>query len=260
MWFIQLRGLYWREVLRFLTVPYQTIANSIVMSTLYFFIFGVSMGRAISINDGFPYLAFLIPGMVALSGIRNSFENSTSTIIAAKYMNELQDIRVTPLSFSHITIAQSCASLTRGLIVSFFTYVMGSIFYLVQTGSLMPIVHPFLLLYFLCIGCLSFGALGLAIAMYSSSFERVNSFSSFILVPLIYLGGVFFDLNTLDPFWGYVSKVNPLFYLINGIRYSFIGTTDVSIGLSASLLGGFFIASFAFAYYSLRDGARYHRY
>lgn len=258
-WVVQLRGLYWRETCRFMKVPYQTIGTTIIMSALYFMIFGVSIGKSIHMSNDLPYLAFLIPGMIALSLIRNAFENAISTIIAAKYVNELQDLRVTPLGKTHIVLALSLASLTRGVIVAFLTYCVGTVFYLTLFGVFLPIEHPILLLSFLIFGGMGFGALGLAISMNASNFEQVNSFSSFILVPLIYLGGVFFDLDTLSPFWHYVSELNPLFYLINGIRYCFIGTSDVDIGFSLAVLAIFFIGFFAAALLSLRKGTHYLR-
>ncbi len=257
---VKLRGLITRETLRFLKVPYQTIGNSIVMTSLYFLIFGVSIGRSLQIEGNIPYLAFLVPGMVALSVIRNAFENATSTIVASKYVNELQDLRVTPISIYEIALSISIASLIRGAIVGVSAYLVGVVFYAVLYGSFLTIAHPFLLLYFVIAGGIGFGSLGLAIGMYASSFEKINSFSTFILVPLIYLGGVFFSLDNLSPFWDIASQLNPLFYLINGMRYAFIDTTDVSIPFSVLLLFLFSGGTFLAALGALKNGARYQRF
>ena len=227
--FIQIKGLFIREIARFFKVPLQTLGAPIVSSALYLMIFGVSLGNAIQSPDQIPYLAFLIPGLIAMSVIKNAFDNATSAIIGPKYVNELQDLRTVPLSIVQISWAKSFASLTRGLLVGLITYAVGQTFFFISEGQVLTITHPFALTYFLLVGGLSFGFLGVAIGMWSRSFEHVGAVSALVLLPLIYLGGVFFTLQNLHPIWQKISFFNPLFYIINGMRYGVLGTTDVNM-------------------------------
>lgn len=254
--FIQFKGVFKKEVIRFLKVPYQTLGNPIVSAALYLLIFGVSIGRSIEFG-AFSYLSFLIPGLIAMGVIRSAFENATSAVIIGKYLNEIQDLRVTPLPHTVISLACGAASFLRGAIVAIITYIIGSVFIYIESKTLLPVYSPLLFIYFLVTGGLTFGFLGHAIGMFSKSFEQVNSISSFVLVPLIYLGGVFFNLDTLDPFWHFFSFVNPLFYLINGIRYATIGLCEVSISTSVILMGCMTIFTFILSYLSLKDGKNY---
>jgi len=256
---IQIQGLFVREVARFFKVPLQTIGAPIVNSALYLMIFGVSLGNSIRSPDHIPYLAFLIPGLIAMSVIKNAFDNATSAIMGPKYVNELQDLRIVPLSIQQISWAKSFASLTRGLLVGLITYIVGQVFFYITEGHLLIITHPHILAYFLIVGGLAFGFLGIAIGMISSSFEHVGAVSALVLLPLIYLGGVFFTLQNLHPFWQKLSFFNPLLYIINGVRYGVLGTTDVSFLTSGLITFVFLLLTYICAYMSLKKGVHYLR-
>ncbi|MCH9613579.1 MAG: Inner membrane transport permease YadH [Chlamydiia bacterium] len=256
---IKFLGQFKKEVKRFCKVPYQTIGNPAISVTLYLLIFGLSLGEAIQLNGYSSYLTFLIPGLITMSTLRNCFENSTSAIVGSKYVGELQDIRVGPLSPFHIAWAKSCGSLIRGLIVALITYLIGTTFYFVQTGTLLHIKEPFWMLYFLIVGGLAFANLGVSIGMYARSFDQVGGISTFILLPLIYLGGVFFPLDRLHPFWETLSYGNPIFYMINGMRHAMLGKGDVSLLLSAGLTLVFFFIFHFIALRSLSHGRQYYR-
>ncbi|WP_194848318.1 ABC transporter permease [Candidatus Neptunochlamydia vexilliferae] len=256
---IQWKGLYHREVARYFKVPLQTIGAPIVSTLLYLLIFGVSLGKSIHLAGGFPYLAFLIPGLIAMSLIRNSFDNSTSALMGQKYVNELQDLRTAPLSIHQIVSSKSIASLTRGLIVGAITYLVGQAFYLSYMGHFLPIAAPLTFIYFIVIGGLAFAGLGIAIGMWSRSFEHVGAVSMLILLPLIYLGGVFFNLENVHPFWQTLSHFNPLFYTINGVRYGMLGQSDTSLPLAIGVTFAFALLCHLLALLSLRKGSRYLR-
>ncbi|WP_420422638.1 ABC transporter permease [Simkania sp.] len=256
---IQVKGLFIREIARFFKVPLQTIGAPIVNAALYLMIFGVSLGNSIRSPDEIPYLAFLIPGLIAMSVIKNAFDNSTMAIMGPKYVNELQDLRTVPLSRQQIVWAKTFASLVRGLLVGLITYLVGQTFFFFSDGQVLTIAHPFILAYFLLIGGLSFGFLGVAIGMLSRSFEHVGAVSALILLPLIYLGGVFFTLKNLHPFWQTVSLFNPLFYMINGVREGILGSTDINFLPSAIVAFALFLVTYFCADLSLRKGTRYLR-
>ncbi len=257
--YIQFRGLLSREVMRFLKVPLQTIGAPMINTFLYILIFGVSLGRSIELKGNTSYLEFLIPGLVAMSIIKNSFDNATSSIMGQKYVNELQDLRTAPFSILQLSFSRSLASLLRGLIVGLITLFIGEIFYVVIFHAFIGIHNPISLLFFSVVGGLCFGFLGTTIGMYSKSFEHVGAISSMVLLPLIYLGGVFFNINNLDPFWRYLSYFNPLYYLIDGIRYSFLGNGESSILISAATAFFFLVFVYLLSIHSLKRGSNYFR-
>ncbi len=221
--------LYYREIRRFLKVIVQTVAAPIVSSALYLLIFGVSLGDRITLQSGLSYLAFLIPGLVMMSVLNNSYQNSSSSIVSGKFGGDLEDWRIVPLSPQAILWALSLGGLTRGLMVGFITLVVGEVFFYVMNQTLLIPQHPLMLLVFLAVGGLSFSMFGISIAFWAKTFDHVSGVGSFVILPLIYLGGVFFSLEGLHPFWQFVSKANPLLYFINGVRYSMLGESDVSL-------------------------------
>lgn len=251
-------GLLLREIRRYLKVPYQTLGTPFINALLYLFIFGLSLGRNITLPNYSSYLFFLIPGLIMLTLIKNAFENSSSSIVASKYAGELIDLRITPLKQIHIACGYSLAGLSRGLIVALITFITSIILAKWTQGELFPIMHPFILLYFLIMAGLSFASLGLAIGLSAKNFDMLNAISSFLLVPLIYLGGVFFSLETLHPVWQTISKFNPLLYLINGVRYGFLGHSDVNIAMAALISLCCFILFFTAALLAIRKGKNYH--
>lgn len=256
---IQFQGLFAREMARIFRIPLQTFGTPIINAALYFMIFGLSLSRSITTIDGVSYLAFLIPGLMTMSVIKNAFDNAASGIIGPKYVNDLQDLRTTPLSISQISFAKNFASLSRGLIVGLITYIIGQAFFFLTKGSFLTISSPLILIYFLLTGGLSFGFLGVAIGMWSRSFEQIGAVSALILLPLIYLGGVFFTLDHLDPTWQKLSLFNPLFYFINGVRYGVLGTIDIDVFKSILVAFLFLLITFICAHIALRKGTNYLR-
>lgn len=260
-------NLYWspfyslltREIRRFLKVIFQTVATPLISTTLYLLIFGVSIGKALEKIHNFSYLAFLIPGLLMMSTLRNAFDNSSGSIITSKFSGELEDLRIAPLSPIQIAWANGLGGLCRGLIVGLITLVIGSIFYWIDQQEFLPIHSPFLLLCFLVFGGLAFANLGLCVAMLSKNFEQVSAVNTFALLPLIYLGGVFFSLEHLHPFWQTLSLLNPLLYLVNGVRYSMLGSSDVDLYVSLSVAFFSCVLFHLGAIFSLKKGS-YHKW
>lgn len=240
--------LYRREISRFMKVAVQTVFAPIVSSALYLLIFGVSLGENINLQNGFSYLVFLIPGIITMSALNNSFQNTSSSIVVGKFGGELEDLRVAPLGISSIIWAMALGGLTRGLLVGFITFLVGEGFYFFNTGAFLAVMHPMLLILFLIFGCLTFSFLGIAVAFWANSFDQLSAISSFVLLPLIYLGGVFFSLSSLHSFWQTLSKFNPLLYFINGVRFGFLGFSDIDFRIclivSVISLALFYIISY----------------
>ena len=229
--------LYYREVRRFMKVIVQTIFAPIVSSGLYLLIFGVSLGKSIQLQNGLSYLAFLIPGLVMMSVLNNAFQNASSSIVSGKFSGDLEDWRTSPLNIYAILWALAFGGLTRGVIVGLITLCVGEAFYFTMNGHLLVPENAGLLFTFLLIGGLSFSMFGISVAFWAKTFDHMSGVGSFVILPLIYLGGVFFSLEGLHPFWQTLSKGNPLLYFINGVRYSMLGVSDVSpqVALTVSI-------------------------
>ena len=217
-----------RDIKRFYKVKVQTILMPIINYSLYLIIFGVSLGRAVRINEEFSYLQFIIPGLITLGAVNNAFQNGSSSVFVMKITGEVIDIKSTTLTTQQIIWAITLSSLFRGFIVGCLTLILGELFHYFYQGSWLPIHNFPALLLFIILGGAAFGKVGLACGIWARSFDHVGAISGFIILPLIYLGGVFFDLDKLSAFWQGVSLINPLFYFVNGIRWSFLGFSDIS--------------------------------
>lgn len=221
-----------KEIMRFAKVFGQTVLTPLINSSLYLLIFGVSLGKSINLSSGINYLAFLIPGLITMSTLNNAFQNSSSSIIGSKYHGDINDLKITPLTLNQIIAAFGIGAVIRGLTVGFVTLLVSELFYYFTYAELLVIAHPVLLIFFLFIGGVAFGLLGIIVGFGAKSFEQVNAIGSFVLLPLIYLGGVFYSLENLHSFWRAISNLNPLLYYVNGVRFSFLGQADVDFSKS----------------------------
>lgn len=221
-----------REIKRFRKVLVQTVVAPFVSSFLYLLIFGVSLGSQVEMKAGIPYIAYLIPGLMMMGLINNAYQNSSSSIVNMKFTGELEDLAVVSISLKEIIAAMSLAALVRGGIVALVTGLVGAAFMFWTQGELISISHPWAVLYFATMAGLSFGAIGINVAFWAKTFDQLSAFSTFILLPLTYLGGVFISIDKLSDFWRAVASLNPLLYFIEGIRYGFIGQADVNVGLA----------------------------
>ena len=220
---------FYRDISRVFKVKVQTIFAPLISQILYLVIFGVSLGKVVTISDQFSYLEFIIPGLVAMSLINQSFQNGSSSIFSMKITGEIIDIKSTALNIQQIIFGIALSGLLRGLIVSLLTLCMGEIFHFYFEGSFLPLHNAFSLVVFLVLGGIVFTMLGFSVGIWSRTFDHIGAISNFVILPLIYLGGVWFDLDTLSPFWQKLSIWNPLLYFVNGIRYSFLGISDIPV-------------------------------
>lgn len=225
--FTPFKSLFVKEVTRFWKVVGQTVLTPVVTSSLYLLIFGVSLGKSINLESGISYLAFIIPGLVTMATLNNAFQNSSSSILGSKFHGDIIDLKVVPLTLNQIVAAFSLGAIVRGFTVGAVTFVVCQVFHYISDGTLLPIAHPVWLIVFLLLGGVAFGLLGILIGFWAKNFEQVNAVSSFVLLPLIYLGGVFYSLTNLHPIWQKISQLNPLLYFVNGVRYSILDHSDV---------------------------------
>lgn len=248
-----------REIHRFLKVAVQTIVTPMVSSLLYLVVFGVSLGTMVGAQNGVDYLAFLIPGLMMMGLMNNAFQNSSTSVVTAKFSGELEDWRAAPLSHFQIMGALALGAVVRGAVVAFATYLVGAGFYYIQNGQMLWMAHPFEFVFFVICGGLVFGLLGMSAAIWARSFDQMSAVSAFILLPLTYLGGVFISIQSLHPFWQRVSEWNPVLYFISGLRHSMLGVSDIPIGRSMLVSLAALVIFVFIAMWSMKKGS-FHRW
>ena len=217
-----------REVHRFVRLYNQTIIPPVLTAALFLVIFGYSLGSRINEVEGVPYLHFIIPGLVMMSVITSAYANTSSSLYIARFQGHIQELLVSSMSTLEIVLALVLGGVLRGVVVG-----------LVITATCMlmagaPMLNPLLTMYFIVCVAVIFSCCGFLSAMWAENFDRLSLFQTYILTPMTYLGGVFFSISMLPPFWQKVAMFNPILYFVNGLRDGFLGQTDVNITVAAS--------------------------
>jgi len=240
--------LFYKEVLRFWKVGFQTVAAPVITAILYLMIFGHVLEDRVQVYDSVSYTAFLLPGLVMMSVLQNAFANSSSSLIQSKIMGNLVFLLLTPLSHRAWFVAYVGSSIVRGLAVGL--GVMVVTWWFAQPS----LVAPLWILAFGFMGAALLGALGLIAGLWAEKFDQMAAFQNFVIVPMTFLSGVFYSIHSLPEFWQRVSHLNPFFYMIDGFRYGFFGVSDVSPWISLALVGGALAVVSAVALHLLKIG------
>lgn len=219
-----------KELTRVFRIWPQTLFPPVVTQTLYFLIFGKFIGSQIKDIHGVGYMAFIVPGLVMMAVINSSFVNVVGSFFSAKFHRSIEELLVSSTSNSVIIAGYITGGVVRGIIVGILVFTVSIFFTKPQIHNL-GIVFSFILL-----TSIVFALGGLVNAIYAKKFDDISIFPTFILTPLIYLGGVFYSINNLPPFWQVLSKFNPVLYMVNGFRYGFHGFSDVSVLMSFTIL------------------------
>ncbi len=220
-----------KGVVRIMRIWPQTLLPSVVTSVLYFAVFGSILGSRIGQLDGVPYILFVVPGLVMLAVITNSYMDVATTFFVSKFFSRnIDEILVSPTRTSVIIAGFIASGIIRGMWVGGLVLIVSLFF------ALPSIAHPLVVLLFLFLSSLVFALGGLINGIYAKSFDGISIVPTFVLTPLVYLGGVFYSIHSLPPLWQTVSLFNPVFYLINGFRYGFLGASDVSLLTSVLVL------------------------
>mgnify|MGYP000294084198 FL=1 len=222
--------LFYKELLRFWKVGFQTIMAPMVSTLLYLLIFFHVLEAHVEVYPQVPYTTFLIPGLVMMAVIQNAFANSSSSIIQSKISGNIVFILLSPLSYQAIFLAYILASIARGLLVGLGVYIVTLIFFDI------PLQLPVWALLFVVLGSAILGALGLIAGIWADKFDELAAFQNFIILPLTFLSGVFYTIHSLPVEWQYLSHLNPFFYMIDGFRYGFFGISDISPYISLSIV------------------------
>ena len=223
--------LFYKEVLRFWKVSFQTIAAPVLTAVLYMLIFGHVLENHVKVYDSVPYTAFLVPGLVMMSVLQNAFANSSSSLIQSKIMGNLVFVLLTPLSHWSWFFAYVASSMVRGLAVGAGVFVV--------TAWFAPLTYaaPLWIITFAVLGAALLGALGLVAGLWAEKFDQLAAFQNFVIMPMTFLSGVFYSIHSLPLVWQQVSHLNPFFYMIDGFRYGFFGQSDVSPWISLAVVG-----------------------
>jgi len=234
------RTLAKREVLRFFVVFSQTLIAPLVSSTLFIFVFGYSLGGRMNLTiHGVPYLQFMVPGLVMMHLIESPYANTSSSLFMSRWHNLIQEILLSPLSYFEMILGLLIGGVTRGLLV-------GSAVYCVSLFFCQFAFHNvFIVVYFFFMVTLIFALLGLLVGLWAEGFDRLSFWSTFVLTPLVYFGGVFHSVEMMPTPLQWLTKLNPIFYFVSGLRYGMIGISDVdvrvSMVLAAVMAAGLFV-------------------
>jgi ABC-2 type transport system permease protein len=243
-----LRTLLYKEVLRFWKVGFQTVAAPVLTAVLYLLIFGHVLSDRVQVFDNVRYTSFLIPGLVMMSVLQNSFANSSSSLVQSKITGNLVFLLVTPLSHWAWFAAYVGAAVVRGLSVGL------GVFAVTVWFSPPGVANPLWIIVFALLGAGMLGALGLIAGLWADKFDQMAMFQNFIIMPMTFLSGVFYSVHSLPPFGKGISHLNPFFYMIDGFRRGFFGVSDVSPWLSLVVVGASFALVSATALHLLKSG------
>jgi ABC-2 type transport system permease protein len=212
-----------KEITRILRIWGQTIVPPAITMTLYFIIFGQLIGRRIGEMEGFTYMQYIVPGLIIMSVITNSYGNMVSSFFGAKFGKHIEELLISPLPNWVILAGYVSGALTRGLMVGGVVMAVSLFF------TPMEIRHPLVMLSIVLLTAVVFALAGMINAIFAQKFDDIAIIPTFVLAPLTYLGGVFYSISLLPPFWQKVSVVNPILYMVNGFRYGMLGVSDVSL-------------------------------
>ncbi|WP_345332795.1 ABC transporter permease [Ferrimonas pelagia] len=247
-YWIAFTALVRKEVNRFTRIWVQTLVPPAITMTLYFLIFGNLIGSRIGQMGGFSYMEFIMPGLIMMSVITNSYANVASSFFSAKFQRNIEELLVAPVPNVLIILGYVAGGVARGLCVGAIVTVVALLFVDIQIHN-MPV-----LLLTLLMTSVVFALGGLINAIFARTFDDISIIPTFVLTPLTYLGGVFYSISLLPDVWQSLSQLNPVVYTINAFRYGFLGYSDVSLALSLTILAGFIAGLGGVAYYLIDKG------
>jgi len=221
-----IKVIYLNEMMRFWKTLFQSVASPVISTALYFVVFGSAIGSRIENIDGVSYGLFIVPGLTMLSVLTQSISNASFGIFFPKFTGTIYELLSAPVSFYETLIGYVGAAATKSLILATIILVTASLF--VELN----IAHPFWMLGFLVLTCISFSLFGFIIGLWADNFEKLQIIPLLIITPLVFLGGSFYSISMLPPVWQKVTLFNPVLYLVSGFRWSFFEISDVGVGLS----------------------------
>lgn len=239
-----------KEIRRYMRIWTQTLLPSAITMSLYFVIFGSLIGSRIGEMGGFSYMEFVVPGLIMMAIVTNSYSNVVSSFFGSKFNHSVEELLVSPTPNYVILMGYVVGGVSRGLLVAVVVTLVSLFFTRLQIHSYFVVIVIVLMTSTL------FALAGFINAVFANSFDDISIIPTFVLTPLIYLGGVFYSMELLPDFWAGVSKLNPLVYVVNAFRYGVLGVSDVSLGFSFGMIALFTVIAFAFSMHLLNSGKR----
>ena len=248
--FYAIRAIYKFEMARTFRTLLQSIVTPVISTSLYFVVFGAAIGSRITDIDGVSYGAFIVPGLIMLSLLTQSISNASFGIFFPKFTGTIYEILSAPVSYIEIVISYVGAAATKSVILG--------LIILATAGLFVPleVAHPLLMVLFLVLTAFTFSLFGFILGIWAEGFEKLQLVPFLIITPLIFLGGSFYSVEMLPPFWQTVTLFNPVVYLISCFRWSFYGTADVSVGLSLAMTLLFLILCLTAVWWIFKTGYR----
>ncbi len=245
-----IRAIYVFEMSRFFRTLLQSFVSPVISTSLYFVVFGAAIGSRIDEVEGVPYGAFIVPGLIMLSVMTQAISNASFGIYFPKFIGTIYELLSAPINFLEIVMGYVGAAATKALFIG--VVILGTSALFVD----LSIQHPFAMLLFLVLTCLSFSLFGFIIGIWAGNFEELQLVPLLIVTPLVFLGGAFYSISMLPPVWQTVSFFNPVVYLVSGFRWSFFGQADVPIGVSLLAIAGFTLLCLAIIGWIFKTGWR----
>ncbi|WP_347539286.1 ABC transporter permease [Inquilinus sp. CAU 1745] len=248
--FRAVRAIYLFEMARAWRTLFQSVVSPVISTTLYFVVFGAAIGSRIEEVDGISYGAFIVPGLIMLSLLTQSIANASFGIYFPKFTGTIYELLSAPVSYVEAVTAYVGAAASKSIILGLIILATSALFVPLE------IAHPAFMLLFLALTAVTFSLFGFIIGIWADGFEKLQIVPLLIVTPLTFLGGSFYSIDMLPPFWRTVTLFNPVVYLISGFRWSFYGTADVAVGISLGMTLVFLAACMAVLHWIFRTGYR----
>lgn len=245
--FIRLYSLTRREILRFLKVWTQTLSSPVIIALLYFAVFGGALSSQITDIAGTSYLAFILPGLMMMQSTANAYQNPSSSLIIAKYHGNIKDLLIAPFTAMEKTLGYITGAVVRGLITAFIIGFVGIFF--IENFSIYSI--SWLLIIFV-LAHIIFGSIGTLAGLWAKTFDQSQGIANFVIIPMGFLGGVFYSLEMLPEWAQTISYANPMLYMVDGARYAFFGESSIDIWISFTVLMSSTVLLFTLSYLAFR--------
>jgi ABC-2 type transport system permease protein len=247
------RGLLWlsrRETLRVSKLWTQTVLAPVISSILFILVFGLSLGGRIKQVGDFDYRVFIVPGLITMAMVQAAYANNASTIFQARFDRYIHDVLSAPMQAWQMLLGYTVGGVFRALAIG------GSLLALAVPLVGVPVERPFALIAAVALALVLFGALGTVVGIYAETWDHTTFINNIVILPLVFVGGVFYSVDVLPAPWHELSHVNPLFYLVNGVRFGFLGQSDVSVWLSLGVTAALAIPAYLWAQYLFTTGKR----
>lgn len=239
-----------REVQRMTRVLIQTIVSPLISATLYIFIFGHVIGSKIDLIAGVKYITFVFPGILMLNIIASSFAHSSSSVYFGRFIKSIEEILIAPFSYFEIVLGYTFSAVVRATIVACGILMIGLLF------GAVTITHPFFFLFYIIGISTIFALLGILVGLWANGFEQLSALNTFVITPFTYLGGIFYSISMLPEHVATLTKFNPFFYFVDGVRYSMIGFSEANTTIGLFVIFGLIISLGSLTIYLFKIGWR----